>query len=186
MSGLDKKSSKAGRGREEGRAARIPDRARQQFFRRRGKPSMKITEFLAGHQNKIISCRRADTLQAAASLLYSNRIGAMPVVDSTGKLVGVLSERDIVSALSQRPAELMKLRVRDVMSAPPITAQCEADMDDAMKLMMSHKFRHLPIIDAEGRLRGMLSIRDCLAMQLRDKELEANVLRDSFIAARFS
>ena len=147
---------------------------------------MKITEFLQNHQHKIVSCRRADTLQAAASLLYSNRIGAMPVVDSSGKLVGVLSERDIVSALSQRPSELMKLRVRDVMSAPPVTAQCEAEMDDAMKLMISHKFRHLPIIDEQGRLRGMLSIRDCLAMQLHDKELEANVLRDSFIAARFS
>ena len=110
----------------------------------------------------------------------------MPVVDSSGKLVGVLSERDIVSALSQRPSELMKLRVRDVMSAPPVTAQCEAEMDDAMKLMISHKFRHLPIIDEQSRLRGMLSIRDCLAMQLHDKELEANVLRDSFIAARFS
>ncbi len=147
---------------------------------------MKVTEFLENHQHKIVSCRRADTLQAAASLLFSNRIGAMPVVDSTGKLVGILSERDIVSALSQRPHEILKLRVRDVMSAPPITTRCEAEMDDAMKLMMSHKFRHLPVVDEEERLRGMLSIRDCLAMQLRDKELEANVLRDSFIAARFS
>jgi len=147
---------------------------------------MKVTEFLENHQHKIVSCRRADTLQAAASLLYSNRIGAMPVVDSTGRLVGILSERDIVSALSQRPHEILKLRVRDVMSSPAVTTQCEADMDEAMQLMMSHKFRHLPVVDAEGRLRGMLSIRDCLAMQLRDKELEANVLRDSFIAARFS
>jgi len=147
---------------------------------------MKINEFLDNHQPKIVSCRRADTIQAAASLLYSNRIGAMPVVDSDGKLVGILSERDIVSALSQRPHEVMKLRVRDIMSSPAVTARNDNDMDKAMRLMMSHKFRHLPIVDERGRLCGMLSIRDCLSMQLRDKELEANVLRDQMIAARFS
>ncbi len=147
---------------------------------------MKVREFLEQNQPKIVTCRRADTLQAAASLLYSNKIGAMPVVDSSGNLVGVLSERDIVSALSQRPHELMKLRVRDVMSSPAVTCQAEADMCDAMRVMLNHKFRHLPVVDAKGQLRGMLSIRDCLAMQLKDKELEANVLRDSFIAARFS
>jgi len=146
---------------------------------------VKVSQFLNNNQPRIISCRRADTLQAAASLLYTNRIGAMPVVDSTGKLVGILSERDIVSALSQRAAELMKLRVRDIMASPPVTCSDDADMHDAMRLMMSHKFRHLPIVQGK-KLVGMLSVRDCLAMELRDKELEANVLRDRVIATRFS
>ena len=146
---------------------------------------MKVREFLEQHQQKTIACRRADTLQSASMLLYSNHIGAMPVVDSQGNLVGILSERDIVSALAQRPHELMRLRVSDVMSSPPITCNIDDDMCDAMRVMLSHKFRHLPVIDNQGQMQGMLSIRDCLAMQLRDKELEANVLRDSFIAARF-
>ncbi len=147
---------------------------------------MKVREFIEQQQQRTVSCRRSDTLQSAAMLLYSNRIGAMPVLNGQGELVGILSERDIVSAIAQRPQQLMTLRVSDVMSAPPVTCQADDDMCDAMRVMMNHKFRHLPIVDASGELRGMLSIRDCLAMQLKDKELEANVLRDSFIAARFS
>ncbi len=147
---------------------------------------MKIREFLDGQQSTVVACRRADTLQSAAMLLHSNHIGAMPVLDVNGKLVGILSERDIVSALSQRPQQLMQLKVGDVMSSPPVTCNENKDMCDAMRVMLSHKFRHLPIVSDSGELRGMLSIRDCLAMQLRDKELEANVLRDSFIAARYS
>ena len=147
---------------------------------------MKVREFLEQNQPRIIVCRRADTLQAAATMLFTSRIGAMPVVDSGGNVVGILSERDIVSALSQRPNEILKLRVGDVMSSPAITCNENDDMCDAMRVMLSHKFRHLPVVDTQGQLRGMLSIRDCLAMQLRDKELEANVLRDSFIAARYS
>ena len=147
---------------------------------------MKIREFLETQQHTLVACRRADTLQSAAMLLHSNHIGAMPVLDVDGKLVGILSERDIVSAISQRPQQLMQLKVADIMSAPPVTCTEDDDMCDAMRVMLSHKFRHLPIVNAAGELRGMLSIRDCLAMQLRDKELEANVLRDSFIAARYS
>ena len=147
---------------------------------------MKIAAFLEKHQPSIISCRRADTLQAAATLLYSNRIGAMPVVDSNGKLVGVLSERDIVSALSQRPHEVLKLYVRDVMSSPPVTANLDEDMCAAQRRMMHHKFRHLPVVDDTGNLKGMLSIRDALEVELRDKELEAAVLRDNVISARYS
>ncbi len=145
---------------------------------------MKVREFLEHHQQRMISCRRSDTLQGAATLLFSNRIGAMPVLDANGNLVGVLSERDIVAAFSQQAQDMMQLRVGDVMSSPPITCQLDDDMAQAMQVMMHHKFRHLPIVDEEGKLKGMLSIRDCLAMQLRDKELEASVLRDSFLAAR--
>ena len=147
---------------------------------------MRIREFLESQQFTVVACRRADTLQSAAMLLHSNHIGAMPVLDMDGNLVGILSERDIVSALSQRPQQLMQLKVGDVMSSPPVTCNENQDMCDAMRVMLSHKFRHLPIVSDSGELRGMLSIRDCLAMQLKDKELEANVLRDSFIAARYS
>jgi len=146
---------------------------------------MKVREFLQQQQQRTIACRRSDTLQSAAMLLYSNRIGALPVLNADGDLVGILSERDIVSAIAQRPQQLMSLRVSDVMSSPPVTCQVEDDMCHAMRVMLNHKFRHLPIVDAAGNLQGMLSIRDSLAMQLKDKELEANVLRDSFIAARF-
>ncbi len=145
---------------------------------------MTVEKFLA-RQKMVIACRPEDTVQAAAMLLSSNKIGAMPVRDEAGRLVGILSERDIVQAFATRPAaEIMSLHVSDLMSRDPVTCRPTDTMLDAMQIMTRNRFRHLPVVDDEGQVVGMLSIRDALEAKLRDAELEAGVLRDSFLAAR--
>ena len=145
---------------------------------------MRVGQFLQNAGHRVISCRPEDTVQTAASLLTANRIGAMPVCDANGKLVGVLSERDIVRGLSERPAEVLRLLVSDLMTSNVITENTDTDMCDTMPVMAKNRFRHLPILD-DGRLVGMISIRDSLAVQLQERELEAGVLRDNVIAARY-
>ena len=145
---------------------------------------MRVGQFLQNAGHKVITCRPEDTVQTAASLLHAHRIGAMPVCDAQGKLVGVLSERDIVRSFSERPTEILNLKVSDLMTSSVITESPDTDMCDTMKVMAKNRFRHLPIID-QGRLTGMISIRDSLAVQLQERELEAGVLRDNVIAARY-
>ena len=144
---------------------------------------MKIDKYLGSHQPMLISCRPEDSVKSAATLLSTNKIGAMPVVDNHGKLVGLLSERDIVRAFSMRNADIMKMLVGELMSKNPVTCDMEDTMEHAMKLMNRHRFRHLPVMDGE-ELFGMLSIRDALEDIARAKELEANVMRDISIASR--
>ncbi|HHI82461.1 MAG TPA: CBS domain-containing protein [Rhizobiales bacterium] len=95
-----------------------------------------------------------------------------------------MSERDIVRGLSERPAEVLRLLVSDLMTSNVITENTDTDMCDTMPVMAKNRFRHLPILD-DGRLVGMISIRDSLAVQLQERELEAGVLRDNVIAARY-
>ena len=144
---------------------------------------MNIDKYLDSHQPMVISCRPEDTVKSAATLLASNKIGAMPVVDEKGKLVGLLSERDIVRAFSMRNCDIMKMLVGELMSRNPVTCNKGDPMEVAMQLMNKHRFRHLPVMDGND-LFGMLSIRDALEDSVRSKELEAAVMRDISIASR--
>jgi len=131
----------------------------------------------------VISCRPEDSVKSAATLLATNKIGAMPVLDDNGALVGLLSERDVVRGLSMPNLDIMRVHVADLMSRNPVTCDKEDSMEHAMKLMNRYRFRHMPVMDGD-RLFGMLSIRDTLEDMLHEKELEANVMRDISIAAR--
>ena len=144
---------------------------------------MSIGTYLGSHQAMVISCRPEDSVKSAATLLASNKIGAMPVLDEDGKLVGLLSERDIVRAFATRSADIMTMLVGELMSRNPVTCEMDDPMDRAMRLMNRHRFRHLPVMDGD-ELFGMLSIRDTLEDMARAKELEANVMRDISIASR--
>jgi CBS domain-containing protein len=144
---------------------------------------MNVEQFIGSRQSMLITCRPEDTVKSAATLLATNRIGAMPVIDEEGTLIGLLSERDVVKAMAMRGSDVLKLLVGELMSRNPVTCSVDDHMDRAMMLMDRHRFRHLPVMD-DGELVGIVSIRDALEVAAHDKEMEANVMRDISIAAR--
>lgn len=146
---------------------------------------MNVRSFLQQNQTQLLSCRSEDTIQTIAGVLSGNRIGAMPVCNATGQLVGIISERDLVRGFAEKPTILLSMLVKDLMTTKVITCDLEMEMGDAMAIMGQHSIRHLPVVEA-GSAMGMLSIRDCFAVQLQERELEASVLRDNVIAARYS
>src|SRR5262249_9126992 len=78
-----------------------------------GRWVMKVKDYLAAIKRLIITCRPEDTIETAATLLATNHIGAMPVRDANGRIVGMFSERDIIRAFSQRGKEVQRLLVGD-------------------------------------------------------------------------
>jgi CBS domain-containing protein len=145
---------------------------------------MKIGEFLKNTRQRLVICMPDDTLEAAAKSMHAHGIGAMPVCEIGIRMVGIVSERDLVRTLATAGwDELRNLRVRDVMTKNPKTCQPDEDMHAAEQLMRRHHFRHVPVIEG-GRVTGMLSIRDTQALRLRETENEINILRDVVVAAR--
>jgi len=144
---------------------------------------MKVQEYLAALKRVIITCRPEDTIETASTLLATNHIGAMPVRDADGRIVGMFSERDIVRAFSQRGLEVGRLRVADLMATKLIVCTPEDTMVTARKLMKANRIRHLLVMD-DDRLAGLLSISDVLEVILRDTDMEMHVLRDHVIAVR--
>jgi CBS domain-containing protein len=144
---------------------------------------MKVKDYLATIKRVIIACRPEDTMETAATLLATNHIGAMPVRDANGRIVGMFSERDIIRAFSQRGQEVQRLLVGDLMSRTLIVCTPEDTMVTARRLMKANRIRHLLVM--EGRhLVGLLSISDVLEVILQDTDMEVHVLRDHVIAVR--
>ena len=144
---------------------------------------MSVESYLAENQHMVITCRPEDTVQAAATLLATNKIGALPVLNENNKLVGVISERDIVRAFAMRNYDLTKMLVGELMSRNVVSCTPDDTMTTVRETLKKYGFRHLPVVENE-ELVGMLSIRDVLQAQLKNAELEASVMRDISIAAR--
>ena len=145
---------------------------------------MKIGEFLKHSRQKLVTCQPNDTLAAVAKSLYNHGIGAMPVLELGTRMVGIISERDLVRAFARTDwSELQYLRTRDVMTTRVVTCGPDDSMQSAQELMKANHFRHLPVVENE-RVQGMLSLRDTLALRLQESEDEVNILRDLVVAAR--
>jgi CBS domain-containing protein len=144
---------------------------------------MRIDAILRRKDHALVTCRSEDTIDAAAALLYTSHIGAMPVRNREGELVGVISERDIMSGFAVHGSYVQDLRVGELMTRDVVTCAPSDDMTEAMEVMRQHSIRHLPVL-ADGKLIGMISLRDMLVARLEETTLEVRVLRDSVIAAR--
>jgi CBS domain-containing protein len=144
---------------------------------------MKAGEFLKRLKQRLVTCRPDDTLEAVAKLLNAHGIGAMPVCEWNGQLVGIISERDLVRAFATMGDGLRTMRVRDLMTKRVVICGMDETIQTAQDLMRRNGFRHLPVVEA-GRVLGILSIRDTLATRLQESELEIKVLRDVVVAAR--
>lgn len=121
------------------------------------------------------------TVMETIEAMVSNRVGAVAVVDQN-KLVGIFSERDVMTrvVLPHKAAE--KIFVAEVMSAPVETITPEVSGGDALTLMVERHIRHLPIVDSEGKVLGMLSIRNLLQRHVEDLSNELNSF-DSYLTA---
>jgi CBS domain-containing protein len=145
---------------------------------------MQIGEFLERSHRRLVMCMPSHSLEDAAKLLHANSIGAMPVCELDRRMVGIVSERDLVRTFATTEwGALPHLRVRDVMTTQVVSCRPDETMQTAQELMRRHHFRHVPVVEA-GRVIGMLSIRDTLALRLQESEDEINVLRDVVVAAR--
>ena len=104
------------------------------------------------------------TVYDAVALMARHRVGAVAVVDQIpgGSLVGIFTERDLMLRVVNRDRSSRKTRVREVMTSSVKTATEELAGSEVLALMRDHHLRHLPILSPDGKLLGMLSIRDLL------------------------
>ncbi len=98
-----------------------------------------------------------DTLGEVAERMTLKNVGAVAVKDS-GRLIGILTERDLLKAMAAR-VHSSEARVRQWMTDDPVTASAETEVEDAARVMLEHGFRHLPVLDDDGRVIGIVSLR---------------------------
>lgn len=143
---------------------------------------MYIRDILDKNERKLITARPEDTVETAASRLANNNIGACPVRDEHGALVGVMSERDIVRAFSESGGKVLSLRVRDLMTRDVAVCRLDDEVREAKETMTRRHIRHLPVVNDDGSVVAMISMRDVIECHLEQTQMEVNVLRDYAIA----
>ena len=117
------------------------------------------------------------TLADAVTALNQHNIGALVITDTSGGIVGMLSERDIVHRLGSNPADALNLRVADCMVRDVVTGTMATSVDEVMERMTDFHIRHMPIVE-DGRLVGIISIGDVVKSRLEAVEQEASALRE--------
>jgi len=136
---------------------------------------MQISTILATKGSTVVTITPDQTIRDAVKLLAERRIGAVVVVDAAGHPMGIVSERDIVSAVARNEA-LFGEPVRTIMTADVIIARPGDDTKAVSKTMTVRRFRHLPVMD-HHELVGIISIGDVVKAQLDEYEGEIETLQ---------
>jgi CBS domain-containing protein len=106
----------------------------------------------------VIDVEPAETLQAAAQAMKEGKISSVLVTED-GYLIGILTERDMVKAVAEG-IDTENVHVRDYMTPTPVAVNPEMSVEEGVQIMLEHGFRHLPVVDGERELKGVVSIRD--------------------------
>jgi CBS domain-containing protein len=138
---------------------------------------MNVAAILKHKGRAVMTSPPTITLLEVARRLAQRRIGAMVVVDARGELVGIISERDIIRALSEVGADCLERPAAEVMTRHVVTCQETDTLDELMAMMTARRFRHLPVL-TEGDLVGIISIGDVVKHHVAEIEMEATAMRE--------
>ncbi len=143
---------------------------------------MTVEAILKRKGSKVHMTSPSTAIKAAAGVMRENNIAALLVIDD-GAVRGIVTERDIVRAFATLGEGLSLRPVSEIMTTKLITGKPGDSVKHVMQVMTRHRIRHFPVLDGES-VAGMISIGDVVRHRLEDLQLEANVLRDAYIAAR--
>ena len=138
---------------------------------------MTVNDILSYKGNLVITIEPTATLAAAVRTLVGQRVGALVVTGADDRIVGIISERDIVRVLDEKGADVLDAPVAEVMTRKVVTCDRNETIAEIMERITSGRFRHVPVVE-QGRLVGIVSIGDVVKARLSELEHEQNALRE--------
>jgi len=136
---------------------------------------MTVRQILRNKPSGFISVAPEARITSVIAILAERGIGAVLVLDA-GRLVGIVSERDIVRSLAKHAQETLDMTAATLMTPNPTTGTPETTVAEAMEVMTNGHFRHLPIME-NGILTGLVSIGDVVKARIDQSQFEVDSLR---------
>ncbi len=127
---------------------------------------MLVTELPATKDQVVTFTRPDDTVAQAAKVMKEAAIGCLPVLAPDNTLIGIVTERDFLNKVVAEDRDARDTRVEDIMTRDPKVVRYDTDVQDAAQLMRDGNFRHLPILNPDDQLIGIVSIRDVASFSL--------------------
>lgn len=137
--------------------------------------TVRLVETLA--KRGCLTISEDQTIEALARFLTEHKIGAVPVIDKDGELAGIVSERDVVRHMAAAEANYLQQPVASIMTKQVVTCQITDSASDMMAAMTNKKIRHIPIIDDEKQLIGIVSIGDVVSRMIEKYQAETEMMR---------
>src|SRR6476620_2364933 len=147
-----------------------------------GEKAMSVESILRRKGTDVTTIRPEASIKSAADWMRAKNIGAL-VVTRGDAVLGLISEREIVHAFARYGETIGSMPLKDIMGYGVIAVAPDESVNRVMNLMTHHRVRHMPVL-RDGKLVGLISIGDVVKHRLEDVELETNVLRDAYNAAR--
>jgi len=138
---------------------------------------MTVKAILSRKGTDVVTADPNATLSEAVKILGASRIGALVVTGADRRIVGILSERDIVRVLAEKGPQALAAPIAEVMTRKVMTCTTRDTVSELMERMTEGKFRHLPVVE-QGRLAGIVSIGDVVKWRVHEMENESAALRD--------
>ena len=144
---------------------------------------MQVRHILQSKGRDVVAISQSATIAEAAKLLTERRIGALVVKVGDGRLCGIISERDLVHAIADKGAGALGDAVSAHMTPEPETCVEVDTVECLMETMTHRRFRHVPVLDGELKLCGIVSIGDVVKTRIAETVSETAALRDYISAA---
>jgi len=142
-----------------------------------------VRDILAKKGPKIVTVAPDDGLAGAIKTMTENSVGSALVIDESGEIAGMVTERDILRYFSKIRCSVTESKVSAIMSTDLIVALVDDDVETMIATMVENRFRHLPVLD-EGKLVGLVSMGDLVKSQLQKEKGENRHLKD-YIAGKY-
>lgn len=136
-----------------------------------------VSQILDRKGSRVLTISPDATVYEAVQRMNEHRVGAV-VVCTGDRVTGIFTERDLLRRVVGQRRDPATVRVRDVMTAEVVCCHPFTDLDDARSIFMQQRIRHLPVVDRDGRLRGLVSIGDLNAWQLDGQQAEIHYLHE--------
>lgn len=143
---------------------------------------MKVSEILEKKGTRVVTVRPQVTMAEVVATLAGKGIGAAVVSRDGVQVLGLIAERTVIRGLRAHGAALLAMPAAEAMEEHPAVCAPDDTVKQVMRHMTLRRDRHLPVVDRDGRLAGIISIGDVVKSRLDDLELETSVLRDVALA----
>ncbi len=141
---------------------------------------MKVQAMLSAKGHEVATTLPETVISTVIRKLKLEGVGALVVSEDGDHVIGIISERDVVRGLAEHGAELLDMRVADLMTRNVKTCSPEDDLKHVMTEMTRSRIRHLPVTE-DGRMCGIVSIGDVVKTRLDELETETSALRDYIV-----
>jgi CBS domain-containing protein len=138
---------------------------------------MTVKAILSAKGSDVVTIEPQTSLHTAAQRLAELKIGALVVTGADRRVIGILSERDIVKEIAAHGAAALQLPLSEAMTRKVMTCSQSDTISSVMERMTEGKFRHLPVVE-QSRLAGIVSIGDIVKHRLHQMEREQSAMRD--------